>query len=98
MGLLGFLVSGEECERSIQFDSRKLEIKDLTADIPGMSFTLSEFKTEIQKIREASEYSQALDNYQYQMCKICKSLGKDDPEWRQYNKLRIGTIQLLTEL
>lgn len=87
----------EKCERAINYDKRTLEIK-AKAEAPGIPFSLGDFKTEVRKIREASEFAEALDDYQYQMCKICKGLRKNDPEWRKYNKLRVGTIQLLTTL
>jgi hypothetical protein len=57
---------------------------------------LSNFETERLKIRDASEYAETLDQYQYEMCKICNGLGKDDIKWRKYNGLRVGTLQLLT--
>lgn len=87
----------EKCERAINYDKRTLEIK-AKAGVPSMAFSLDDFKTEVQKIREASNFAEALDDYQYQMCKICSGMAKSDPEWRKYNKLRVGTIQLLTTL
>jgi hypothetical protein len=76
---------------------RTLQIKT-ELDVPGVNFSLDDFKVETQKIRDASEFCEALDDYQYQMCKICKGLGKDDEEWRKYNKLRVTTLQLMTTL
>jgi hypothetical protein len=70
----------------------------LDAEAAGVNFSLADFKSEIQKIRDASEFSQLLDNYQYQMCRVCRSLGRDDPEWRKYNKVRVGTFDILTSL
>ena len=90
------LFNKEKCERTINFDARDLKFSSLSADLPGTKFSLGNFETERQKIRDASEYAETLDDYQYQMCKICNSLGKDDVEWRKYTGLRVGTLQLLT--
>jgi hypothetical protein len=60
-------------------------VSSLATELPAVKFSLGDFKTEIQKIRDASEFSELLDNYQYQMCKICQSLGKEDEEWKKYN-------------
>lgn len=76
----------EKCERAISYDKKTIEIKSKIG-MPGVPFSLANFKTEVQKIREASEFAEALDDYQYQMCKICKVLAKNDPEWKKYNKL-----------
>lgn len=89
------IIFRETCVRAINYDKRNLEIK-IDAEAAGVKFSLGDFKTEIEKIREASEFSELLDNYQYQMCMVCKSLEKDDPEWKKYNKIRIGTLQVLT--
>lgn len=97
LGELRGLFLREKCERAIRYDKKTIEIKSKIG-MPGMPFSLANFKTEVQKIREASEFAEALDDYQYQMCKICKGLAKNDPEWKKYNKLRVGTIHLLTTL
>jgi hypothetical protein len=89
------IIFRETCVRAINYDKRNLEMK-LNAEAAGVNFSLGEFKTETEKIREASEFSELLDNYQYQMCIVCKSLQKDDPEWKKYNKIRIGTLHVLT--
>lgn len=98
MGLLDGIkgmISRETCVRAINYDKRNLELK-FNAEAAGVKFSLGDFKTETEKIREASEFSELLDNYQYQMCMACKSLEKDDPEWKKYNKIRIGTLHVLT--
>jgi hypothetical protein len=86
----------ERCERSINYDKRTLEISGLGSDIPGIKFSLADFKTEVQKIRDASEFSELLDNYQYQMCRLCKELGKEDEEWKKYVAIRASMFNLLT--
>ncbi|HKI09949.1 MAG TPA: hypothetical protein VKA09_16280 [Nitrososphaeraceae archaeon] len=95
-GIKGIL-SRDTCSRAINYDKRTLEMK-LDAEAAGVNFSLADFKTEVQKIRDASEFTQLLDNYQYQMCRVCRSLGKDDPEWRKYNKIRVGSFHILTSL
>ena len=91
------MFSRETCVRAINFDTRSLEIK-VDAEAAGINFSLANFKTEVQKIRDASEFSELLDNYQYQMCRFCRALRKDDPEWKKYNKIRVGIFHLLTSL
>jgi hypothetical protein len=98
MGLLDGIrgiIFRETCIRAINYDKRNLEMK-LDVEAAGVKFSLGDFKTETEKIREASEFSELLDNYQYQMCMVCKSLQRDDPEWKKYNKIRIGTLHVLT--
>jgi hypothetical protein len=51
----------EKCERAINYDKRILEIK-AKAEVPGITFSLDGFKTEVQKIREASDFAEALDD------------------------------------
>jgi protein associated with RNAse G/E len=83
----------DKCVKYINYDKRVIEIKGLSSKIPSASFDIGEFRTEVQKVREASEIAQALDDYQVLMCKICQGLGKDDVEWRKYFDLRASTIQ-----
>jgi len=85
-----------KCERSINYDKRTFEISGLGSDVPGIKFSLADFKTEVQKIRDASEFSELLDNYQYQMCRLCKELGKEDDEWKKYVAIRASMFNLLT--
>lgn len=75
---------------------QRVKFSGVNAHIGVANFSIGSFETEQQKIRDASEYAAALDDYQFQMCNICNTLGKDDIEWRKYNGLRVGTIQLLT--
>jgi hypothetical protein len=84
----------EKCERIIKYDGRTFNLEKL--DIPVVPFSIDSIQTEIQKIRDASETAAILDQYQYQMCKICQGLGKEDEEWKKYNKLRIAAIHLIT--
>jgi hypothetical protein len=89
------MIYRETCVRAINYDKRNLEM-NLSTEAAGVKFSLGDFKTEVEKIREASEFSEMLDNYQYQMCMVCKSLKKDDPERKKCNKIRIGTLHILT--
>jgi hypothetical protein len=89
------MIHRETCVRAINYDKRNL-VMNLSTEAAGVKFSLGDFKTEVEKIREASEFSELLDNYQYQMCIVCKNLGKEDPEWKKYNKMRIGTLHILT--
>jgi hypothetical protein len=47
----------EKCERAIKFDTRSIDISGLTTEIPAIKFSLDDFKTEVQKIRDASVLS-----------------------------------------
>ena len=80
----------------INYDGRVLTIKGLQANLPNFPIQVGEFESKYEKLREASDVAIALDDYQFQMCKICKGLGKDDPEWRKYNELRVSTLQMIT--
>src|SRR5215203_1008928 len=70
-GIKGIL-SRDTCSRAINYDKRTLEMK-LDAEAAGVNFSLADFKTEVQKIR-------------------------DEPEWRKYNKIRVGSFHILTSL
>jgi hypothetical protein len=99
MGLLDRLkpsFGNEKCERAISYDTRTIGISGLTTEVPAVKFSFADFKTEGHKLRDASEFSELLDNYQYQMCRICQSLDKEDEEWKKYNKIRASMINLLT--
>ena len=88
----------ESCGKLIKYDQRVFEIKGLSPKILGAEFTVGEFSTHLEKVREAGDLALALDDYQYLMCKFCRGLGKDDPQWRKYIDLRASTIKILTDL
>jgi len=89
------IFSRETCVRAINYDKRNMEI-EINVEAAGAKFNLADFKTEVQKIREASEFSELLDNYQYQMCMFCRVLERNNSEWKKYNKIRIGIFHILT--
>jgi hypothetical protein len=91
------LFSGSSCTKMINYDKRNLEIK-AGGGSNGTTLPLIEFKTGVEKVRDASDLAQVLDNYQYQMCRVCESLGKEDIEWKKYNKIRVGALHILTSL
>jgi hypothetical protein len=98
MGLLDRIkeiIIRETCVRAINYDKRNLEIR-FDTEMAGAKISLVDFQTGIEKIREASEFLELLDNYQYQMCMVCKNLERGAPEWKKYNKIRIGTLHILT--
>lgn len=67
MGLLDGIkgiIFRETCVRAINYDKRNLEMK-LNAEAADVKFSLGDSKTEIEKIREASLFSELLNNYQY---------------------------------
>jgi hypothetical protein len=92
---IGFFRS-EKCQKLINYDGRTLIIKGLQANIPSVPIEVGQFETKYEKIRDAAEVAQTLDDYQFQMCKILRGMGKDDPEWRKYNELRVSTLQTIT--
>jgi hypothetical protein len=89
------LLGREKCEKTVRYDGRTISFSGI--DVASAEFSLGEFKTEVQKVREASEAASILDDFQFQMCKICNSIGRDDQEWRTYNKLRVAAIVLITK-
>jgi hypothetical protein len=52
----------EKCEKLIKYDRRVLEISGLETDFAAVKFALRDFKIEVKKIRDASEFSD--DNVQ----------------------------------
>jgi hypothetical protein len=90
--------TSERCERAIHYDTKSLRIGNLSTGVPPVTFSIGDFNTAIEKVREASEFSELLDNYQYQMCRLSKALGRDDLEWKKYYKIRVGMLNLLTSL
>jgi hypothetical protein len=101
MGLLDKLKSPftrNKCEKWVHYDKSSLTIQSLSVNLPPVKFSLADFQKETNKIRDASEFSELLDNYQYQMCRICNELGKQDEEWKKYIAIRAGMINLLTSL
>jgi hypothetical protein len=61
----------KKCEKWIHYETDSLTIQSLSADVPPVKFSLADFQTEKKRIRDASEFSELLDNYQYQMCIPC---------------------------
>jgi hypothetical protein len=58
------IIFRETCVRAINYDKRNLEMKS-HAEAAGVKFSLGDFKAEIEKICEASEFLELLGNYQY---------------------------------
>jgi hypothetical protein len=92
------LLGSSTCEKLIKYDGRSLEVGALGAGYAGASFSLGSFKTNIEKVREASEAAAAMDDYQYDMCKIASEYDKDDPERRQYNRWRVAALSYFATL
>jgi hypothetical protein len=86
----------EKCQKMVNYDGKTLTIKALQANVPNFPLQVGEIISKYEKIRDASEIAMALDDYQFQMCKICKGLGKNDAEWRKYNELRVSSFQMIT--
>lgn len=80
----------------VNYDGKMLTIKALHVNVPNFPLQVGEIISKYEKIREASEIAMALDDYQFQMCKICKGLGKNEAEWRKYNELRVSSLQIIT--
>lgn len=87
-----------DCDKQIHFDGRTLEFSGLGAGFGGAKFSLASFKTSREKIRAASETAMAIDDYQWQMCKIAHEYDKGDPERRRYNRWRTGAAGLFASL
>lgn len=87
-----------KCEKLIHYDTRSIDMGALSVDVAGAKFSLASFKTSIQKVREASETADSIDDYQYDLCTISSEYDKGDPERVQCNKWRIGALSLFTSL
>ncbi len=87
-----------ECEKLIRYDGRMLDLGALGAELGGAKFSLASFKTAVEKLREASEAALAMDDYQYNVCKIAAQYDKGSPERIQYNKWRIAALGYFTSL
>ncbi len=92
------LLSKSSCEKLIRYDGRTLDMGALGAELGGAKFNLASFKTSIEKVREASEAAMAMDDYQYEICKIASEYDKGDPERKQYNRWRVGALGLFASL
>ncbi len=87
-----------ECEKLIRYDGRTLDMGALGAELGGAKFSLASFKTAVEKLREASEAALAMDDYQYNVCKVAAEYDKGSPERTRYNKWRIGALGYFTSL
>ncbi len=87
-----------ECEKLIRYDGRTLDMGALGAELGGAKFSLASFKTAVEKLREASEAALAMDDYQYNVCKIAAQYDKGSQERTQYNKWRIAALGYFTSL
>jgi len=88
----------QKCKKLIDYDTSSLKIQTSSEQVLSENFSLADFPTEINKIREFAELSQLLDDYQFHICQICQSLWKEDLDWKNYTKIRVGIIALLTQL
>lgn len=80
----------------ISYDARTGTIKALGANIPGAGpVSVGEISFGKEKVRDASEMAEALDDYQVLMCEIEKNLN-DEAERKKYRMLRVATVGLLT--
>jgi len=53
-----------------------LKFGGVSAEHVGAKFPMDNFEIEQQKIRDASEYAAALDDYQHKTCQIRKAATK----------------------
>ncbi len=87
-----------DCEKLVRYDGRVLDLGALSAEIGGAKFSLASFKTHLEKVREASDAALAMDDYQYNICKIAAQYDKGSKERIRYNNWRIGAIGYFTSL
>jgi uncharacterized coiled-coil protein SlyX len=64
--------------------------------VDGVTVNLGTVKTDVKKLRQASEIAQALDNYQYTMCLLSKDLDKKTRDFKDFLKMRAAVITLIT--
>jgi hypothetical protein len=58
------------------------------AEAAVIKFSLGDFKIEIEKICEVSEFSELLDNYQYQMCEYIANRAGDFTKADHHRKMQ----------
>jgi hypothetical protein len=95
LGKLKGAFTRNKCQKWVHYNTNSLTIQSLSVDVPPVKFSFADFQ-ETKKIRDASEFSELLDNYQYQMCRLCMELGKEDQEWKKYVAIRASMFNLLT--
>jgi len=92
------LLGAPKCTKLVRYQARTLEFKSLGAEIAGVKLSLGEFKTEVKKVEEASELAKALDDYQFDVCRLTREFPHDDPERRVHLKIRIAAVGLITSV
>jgi hypothetical protein len=77
------------------FDGKTIDINYLPH---SHSFSLTDFKTDQKLVQDVSVLAVALDDYQYLLCSQITKLERDDRRWKEYAKVRLTIINLLTSL
>lgn len=79
MNLRRIFADDEKCERLVNYNKNSLDI-ELSPNIPflGQSMPIGKLKTEPKKIEEISNHIKNLDYFQYEMCKMSKTIKNLD--------------------
>lgn len=79
MGLLDWLrqhLGGTPCSKLVSYDGSTLRIGGVKGTVGPVSVSVAEVETHPEVLRGASEIVQAMDNYQYLMCRQYRSQKK----------------------
>ncbi len=82
-----------QCEKMISYQNRSLQFG---ANAGGGMFALSDFKTGVEKVHEASRTAEALDNCMYQICKLYEHVDKKSKRYEKYVEDQKKLIYALT--
>ncbi len=77
----------------ISYQNRSLQFG---ANAGGGMFALSDFKTGVEKVHEASRTAEALDNCMYQICKLYEHVDKKSKRYEEYVEDQKKLIYALT--
>lgn len=104
MGLLDRLkgvrdrfIGKRECKKLIKYQGRTLAF-GAKGGVAGSTIELTNFKTDEQRLEQASELALAADDYQYRLCELYRSYPEDSPEFVVYLKKQEAALRLLTSL
>jgi len=85
------------CEKLIKYNARKVTFTGLSIGaVKAVTVDLGSVSTEVKVLQKASEIAQTLDNYQYMMCALLKSLDKKDKDYKDFVRMRAAAITLIT--
>jgi hypothetical protein len=90
---------GRKCKKLVKYQNRNLEFSSKAGvGLAGTTVELSNFKTGIQQLEQASELAKVTDEFYYRMCELYKNVKENTPEYAKYLSIQTGALKLLTGL